>query len=249
MGIRNVLILFFSAMAVSVVILTVFFSLFFKNFDNLVTFDTRLPESAPEFQSVTDEADPQHASRAQGIRHSTINVPRDSRPTPASSEAQTTPEIPSVGIGADLFSDDFQEDDLLDGLDTPATTKPATTSGESRPVNTSTTSGSPDGPKKPASSPPPAEREEPASPPPPPPSLAEPTGNASPPSGRHQVYLDGFGSVDDARKTVEHLKAQGVQALVKQSGSKTIIQLGTFNNEAYARSLADQIGGKIKSLP
>jgi cell division septation protein DedD len=248
MGIRNILILFFSAMAVSVVILTVFFSLFFKNFDNLVTFDTRLPESAPEFQSASDETGPQQDSRAQGVRHSTINVPKDSRPAPASSDTHTTPEVPSVGIGADLFSDDFQDDEMFDGLDMPTTTKPATTSGDSKPVSATPNSTS-DGKKPPAS--PAVDRAEPSTPPPPPPppSLAEPTGDASPPSGRHQVYLDGFGSVDDARKTVEHLKAQGVQALVKQNGNKTIIQLGTFNNEAYARSLAEQIGGKIKSLP
>ena len=43
---RNLLILFFSTVAVWLVILVIFFSLFFKNLD--LDFNTKLPQSAPE---------------------------------------------------------------------------------------------------------------------------------------------------------------------------------------------------------
>jgi hypothetical protein len=100
MGVRNVLILFFSAMAVSLVILIVFFSLFFKNFDNLITFDTKLPESAPELNGFFDNQNADPNSKADGVAHSTINVPEDLRnkgivPAPAMPEAS----IPATGAG------------------------------------------------------------------------------------------------------------------------------------------------------
>jgi hypothetical protein len=77
MGIRNLLILFLSALAISLVILVVFFSLFFKNVD--LTFDTHPPEAAPELdQFVKDQGglkQPPDPSKAEGIFRSTINVP------------------------------------------------------------------------------------------------------------------------------------------------------------------------------
>jgi hypothetical protein len=66
--------LFFSTVAVSLVILIIFFSLFFKNVD--LNFNTRLPESAPEIgrqfgngQSMNQD------SKADGLMRATINVP------------------------------------------------------------------------------------------------------------------------------------------------------------------------------
>jgi hypothetical protein len=83
MGPRNLLILFFSTVAVSLVILIIFFSLFFKNVD--LSFNTKLPDSAPDLGKIygTDfKMNPD--SKADGVRRSTVNVPPETRePLPA----------------------------------------------------------------------------------------------------------------------------------------------------------------------
>lgn len=104
MGVRNVLVLFFSAMAVSMVILIVFFSLFFKNFDNLVTFDTKLPESAPDLGTVLEKKGSIESSKSDGTSHSTINVPSDYRgggnTTTVSTSTPSLPKDPVVDLNA-----------------------------------------------------------------------------------------------------------------------------------------------------
>lgn len=74
MGPRNLLILFFSTVAVSLVILIIFFSLFFKSVN--LDFNTRLPESAPEIGgrfNANSTMSPD--SKADGLTRSTVNVP------------------------------------------------------------------------------------------------------------------------------------------------------------------------------
>lgn len=74
MGPRNLLILFFSTVAVSLVILIIFFSLFFKNVD--LNFNTRLPESAPDIgQQYSNSSTMNPDSKADGLLRSTVNVP------------------------------------------------------------------------------------------------------------------------------------------------------------------------------
>lgn len=74
MGPRNLLILFFSTVAVSLVILIIFFSLFFKNVD--LNFNTRLPESAPDIgQQYGSSSTMNPDSKADGLMRSTVNVP------------------------------------------------------------------------------------------------------------------------------------------------------------------------------
>jgi len=74
MGPRNLLILFFSTVAVSLVILIIFFSLFFKNVD--LNFNTRLPESAPDIgQQYGNSSTMNPDSKADGLMRSTVNVP------------------------------------------------------------------------------------------------------------------------------------------------------------------------------
>lgn len=77
MGPRNLLILFFSTVAVSLVILIIFFSLFFKNVN--LDFNTRLPESAPDVGSrfKVESATMNPESKADGLTRSTVNVPPD----------------------------------------------------------------------------------------------------------------------------------------------------------------------------
>lgn len=73
MGPRNLLILFFSTVAVSLVILIIFFSLFFKNVD--LNFNARLPESAPDLGNLYGKQEETMQSKAAGLLRSTINVP------------------------------------------------------------------------------------------------------------------------------------------------------------------------------
>jgi hypothetical protein len=90
MGPRNLLILFFSTVAVSLVILIIFFSLFFKNID--FNFNTKLPSSAPELDSsyvkehgvapISGSSTMSPDSKAQGLSRSTVNVQPDVREEP-----------------------------------------------------------------------------------------------------------------------------------------------------------------------
>lgn len=77
MGPRNLLILFFSTVAVSLVILIIFFSLFFKNVD--LNFNAKLPESAPDLGNLYSNQDVSIQSKAEGLLRSTINVPPEVR--------------------------------------------------------------------------------------------------------------------------------------------------------------------------
>ena len=77
MGPRNLLILFFSTVAVSLVILIIFFSLFFKNVD--LNFNAKLPESAPDLGTLYSAKEETMQSKAEGLLRSTINVPPEVR--------------------------------------------------------------------------------------------------------------------------------------------------------------------------
>ena len=78
MGPRNLLILFFSTVAVSLVILVIFFSLFFKNLD--LNFNTKLPQSAPDVGGLyTKGGGMNPESKAGGLLRSTVNVPPEIR--------------------------------------------------------------------------------------------------------------------------------------------------------------------------
>ncbi|MDX2085344.1 MAG: hypothetical protein SFZ03_08150 [Candidatus Melainabacteria bacterium] len=106
MSIRNVLILFFSALAVALVILIICFSLFFEHLN--ISFNTHAPESAPDFIASPNDND----NAAEGDSHSlggraNVNVPGDSPPpvhSPQakdshSAEALQEPDVPFVGVG------------------------------------------------------------------------------------------------------------------------------------------------------
>jgi hypothetical protein len=104
MGVRNFLILFFAAMAISLVILVVFFSLFFKNID--LNFNTKMPESAPnplqeKAQPVIKSIPSNHDHfKADGVQRATVNVPSDKAPaTSPNLSPSITGNNNSVGIG------------------------------------------------------------------------------------------------------------------------------------------------------
>lgn len=78
MGPRNLLILFFSAVAVSLVILIILSSLVFKNLS--LDFNTHMPETTPDigtqFSSQTQSMNPD--SKADSVSRATVNVPPES---------------------------------------------------------------------------------------------------------------------------------------------------------------------------
>jgi len=98
MGPRNLLILFFSAVAVSLVILIILSSLVFKNLS--LDFNTHMPETTPDigtqFSSQTQSMNPD--SKADNVSRATVNVPPESvePAAPANGKADTTTKEPSA---------------------------------------------------------------------------------------------------------------------------------------------------------
>lgn len=113
MGPKNLLILFFSTVAVSLVILIIFFSLFFKNVN--LDFNTRLPESAPVVGGrFSDTSTMSPDSKADGLMRSTVNVPPDFKEPEPSAHPDVKPledklpsdaELPPVSDDALLEND------------------------------------------------------------------------------------------------------------------------------------------------
>ena len=87
MGPRNLIILFFSTVAVSLVLLVIIFSLFFKNLD--FSFDTKLPESAPDLKGFYQQTGGSPSqTRADGV-HAHVQVPG----------GEAMPALPRTGFG------------------------------------------------------------------------------------------------------------------------------------------------------
>ncbi len=77
MGPRNLLILFFSAVAVSLVILIILSSLVFKNLN--LDFNTHMPESTPEIgRQFEGSSTMSPDSKADSVTRATLNVPPES---------------------------------------------------------------------------------------------------------------------------------------------------------------------------
>jgi hypothetical protein len=119
MGPKNLLILFFSTVAVSLVILIIFFSLFFKNVN--LDFNTRLPESAPVVGSrFNDTSTMSPDSKADGLMRSTVNVPPDFKePEPSAhpDEKRLEDKLPSDAELPPVSDDVLLENDYPSPLD------------------------------------------------------------------------------------------------------------------------------------
>lgn len=125
MGPRNLLILFFSTVAVSLVILIIFFSLFFKNLD--INFNAKLPESAPDLGTLYSHEDASMQSKAEGLLRSTINVPPEVREfvgnltNTSDKHADREPSDSSLSP----VSDDIVLEDKANGSELPPLSKPS----------------------------------------------------------------------------------------------------------------------------
>ncbi|MEM0951605.1 MAG: hypothetical protein AAGI66_05605 [Cyanobacteria bacterium P01_H01_bin.74] len=84
---KNLLLLFLSTVALSLIVLIIFFSLFFKNVD--VSFNTRMPDTAPEVETLNSRnpllpaALPENRSKSSGLNHATISVPPEFKTSPS----------------------------------------------------------------------------------------------------------------------------------------------------------------------
>jgi hypothetical protein len=126
MGPRNLLILFFSTVAVSLVILIIFFSLFFKNVD--LNFNTRLPESAPEIGGRFG-ADLNQDSKAEGLMRSIVHVPPEYKESSVSQNASKaedeTSDTDLPPVSDDAVLDDNASPHSADVIETPVEKMPS----------------------------------------------------------------------------------------------------------------------------
>ncbi|HEY9687668.1 MAG TPA: hypothetical protein V6C52_11895 [Coleofasciculaceae cyanobacterium] len=131
MGPRNLLILFFSTVAVSLVILIIFFSLFFKNVD--LSFNTKLPDSAPDLGKIYgDDFKMNPDSKANGLQRSTVNVPPESRePLPTANAEKGEEEEPGDNdlppVSDDVVLEESLPPMIEEGREPPSAGQSATT--------------------------------------------------------------------------------------------------------------------------
>jgi hypothetical protein len=105
LGFKNILILFFSAMAVSLVVLVLFFGLFFQKVDFSLNTKPLESVSTPieSTQTTTENAVPPAEDLAQTFDEIQLNVPTDARNMAANNSANpsiTTPNTEMTNSGA-----------------------------------------------------------------------------------------------------------------------------------------------------
>jgi hypothetical protein len=127
MGPRNLLILFFSTVAVSLVILIIFFSLFFKNVD--LNFNAKLPESAPDLGNLYGKQEETMQSKAEGLLRATINVPPEVKEfvgnltnSNKSNTEQTDVDLPPVSDDV-VFEDAPMKNSVIEHAPSPGRTQ------------------------------------------------------------------------------------------------------------------------------
>lgn len=263
MGPRNLLILFFSTVAVSLVILIIFFSLFFKNVD--LNFNTRLPDSAPdvgglyrapdELESALPELDPN--SKTAGLMRSSVHVPPDHHEPAAASRDEADSEGP---IPADLLPPISDDAMLDDGGPIPPMPSPSaeSTSATSTPASSATPALQPLVP--PSNPAPSAERARPAAPPATEPAAGPPVplqqGQATPPptqastanskpSTTYRVVLGHYDNRESASAAAERVSGSGVNPIIRPVNNRFTVQLGNFSSRQNAEALARQTGASI----
>ena len=127
MGPRNLLILFFSAVAVSLVILIILSSLVFKNLS--LDFNTHLPESTPDIgRQFSNGPSMNPDSKADSVTRATVNVPPESvDPTtaPDKKDKADTPVMDSAPMSDDSVLENNAPLPLGDTVGTEATPVPS----------------------------------------------------------------------------------------------------------------------------
>lgn len=175
MGPRNLTILFISTVAVSLVLLILFFSLFFKNVD--LSFDTKMPESAPDLGNFYKDG--QAHTKGDNVGGANVRVPAGAPPAPAA------PSKPASGVGDEDLSklqEENQEAEDSASEDTEETNAAPTPGGAPLPGTTPSSKPTAGTSASPVTKPPtpkpaaPAPRPQRIDPEPPPPSNPAPVG-------------------------------------------------------------------------
>lgn len=237
MGIRNMVILFLSALGLSLIILIVFFSLFFKNID--LSFDTKLPEAAPDLSDMVEDGDippgSNEPSKAEGVFHATINVPdeinhqssavAEDKPAEAAKDLapiQGLPENPLATEETSKPADDRSSGQNVDKKSAKTVVKPVIQSKES-------SKPTPD-----LGSPPPA------------PTPGSPGEAKDVQTTQYNVILQGFSTKQDAELALPRVLDDAPGAFIRKNGSGYMIQLGSFGDKSNAESLAGQTGATVR---
>ncbi len=225
MGARKILILFFSTMTVSLVILIVLFNLVFKNLN--MDFETKTPESAPTIQveqsEETEEPDLSEIYdtsadfQTKGVNQSKVKVP--GHVVAPSPEELKQEKLKQKELEEQAEKESLKEAEKQAKQNSPSAPKVVNSSGNRSKAPTVTLK------KKKLPEAPTPDRQ-----------------------ALYQVYMDGFSSEADARAKVDRLKASGVDAFVNTSGRQPIVKLGTFSSPEGAQALASQHGAKVKKV-
>jgi cell division protein FtsN len=236
LGTRNVLILFFSALSISLLLLLVLFSVFFKNLDfsvktkDLSTAPTLGAESSSPGDVETIPEAPANPWSSEAIRQKlNLILPGEAKTLKDSVENQTQtlegevpksskpqknvkPEEYYMGVETDPSSVTLDED----GNETYAPEASAPTPGGTA-ISTRD-----DSPKV---------------------NVVQP----APAAKMYRVFMGGFASRSDAETARSNLQAQGYNAVLKQGSGGYQLQLGVFGDESRARQLAGQTGASVEA--
>lgn len=248
MGLRNILVLFFSALAISLVVLMIFFSLFFDQMD--LSFNTRLPDAAPNLAGDTplppdgEDVAPEAGGWSLGGlygQEAIINVP---------SEKRGGPEAPPfVGVETPVLGEPGKNPGPLQSS---TTTDPAL-SGEDSETDLDAPSADeestrPSSEKQPSSSASPTEqRSAPAPTPAAPPTTNDGQANNAAPT-LYRVYVGGFSSPQEARTAAQRFSQLGLNPVVKSHHGQLVVQLGIFSTLESAQRLSQQTGAAVEPL-
>jgi|GEM_PF-4412839 len=233
LGTKNVLILFFSALSVSLLVLLLLFSFFFKNLNFSVK--TKDLENAPVLQDSPIDQGSTPAEEGASLNTNDswnakslmnklrINVPKEAERVQQiitdSPEAKTSADDYYIGVESDIkaVKKSLKPNAGEPSLDTD-------TDGEDLP---------------------------PASPIPVAPQQTQSSAEASDalttvtPS-RYRVYLGGFINRADAEAARTRIAAQGYAPIVKASGSTYQVQAGVFSSKKQANGVASAIGASVE---
>ncbi len=213
LGSRNVWVLFFSALSISLLVLLLLFSFFFKNLDFKVK--TKELDEAPTLETGIN------------MQNTEVSSPEEEGLDPQELKDRLRLNVPDEAGRLRNQSTTKKKTDAYVGVDAPKRKAVAKPSLAPTPVSAET----PETASVEATSPTP-----------------EATPKAVAVVQKFRVYLGGFFSRGDAEATQSRLKAQGYNSIVKQSSGGFEVQLGIYNDESTAKSVATATGASLEAF-
>jgi cell division septation protein DedD len=216
LGSRNVWVLFFSALSISLLVLLLLFSFFFKNLDFNVK--TKELDEAPTLETGIN------------MQNTEVSSPEEEGVDPQELKDRLRLNVPDEAgrlRNNTTQANNKKKTDAYVGLDAP----------KRKLSNKSTLAPTPASPETMQTN------EVDATTPTP-----EATSKTAAVVQKFRVYLGGFFSRGDAEATQDRLKAQGYNSIIKQSSSGFEVQLGIYNDEATAKSVATSTGASLETF-